>query len=110
MFMINLLPLQTELVLGITPATTIATTLQDEFQFTLYEDTFRNVLYSSNGSKVINKLRLLWSCQKLYLYKYSMLVFILPELKRLRFGGVEGGQHTKISKEIHLLLNSAFSG
>lgn len=97
MFLLNLLPFEAELVAGTKPPA-MRYSLQEEVKFGIQEPLFTLILYESHSSTEINKLRLLWSYQRYYLYKFSFSEFIIPEMKKMLFKVEDPKLQTLINK------------
>lgn len=105
--MLNILAYKRELALGLVSENFLPTMTQGIMQL-IQEDKLLSILYHSNGSPHINKLRLLWSFQRDYLSNYNFLEYILPELKKLRFQMPDPQSQSKANKEVVSVLNFAF--
>lgn len=70
-FLLNLLSYEVELLSGRKPAN-LHLGISEEILSEINESTFSQILYNIEGSVEVNKLRLLWSCQRYYLSKYSL--------------------------------------
>lgn len=66
------------------------------------------MMYLSNGSTTINKLRLLWSLQRKYLHQYNLMEFIVPELKKLTFVTTDPQKQILVNKEVNYTMTTVF--
>ena len=79
----------------------------EQLQMAGRKELFTKILYDIQSGGEVDKLRFLWSCQKMYLRQYQFYEYILPELKKMKFTDNITTQN-KISEEIAYLLTGCF--
>ena len=78
---------------------------KDEDRMHLY----RKIIYDSKGSREVNRLRLFWSFQKLYLRDYNFYELVVPELRKMEFAVENAELGRQMRKELVYVLGGMLS-
>jgi hypothetical protein len=82
--------------------------MKEKLFYKTYQPDTEEILLKLNNSKSLNKLRMLWSFEKLYLYEHNLAADIIHELTKIKFT-VDEKRQSAVDKESAFIVSSAFS-